>query len=236
MSFSTTVLSVVEDSVINRSNLELAKAFIEREARVDHQESCFLYGSRFVPNYPQEIHQDFAKLTGATLDSAALNRLIHKSNRLQSVNPTLEIEFALDRIQEHTPQNAAVILAIYDGVIIGSIFIQVDPRSTFKGETVGYFIGIRKSFAMIAAQFHLKETGSPLLTVKVSNLIVPTVEAYAKLHRAKYIITTPFINMREILQKYFGFGPTEENTIESSYEPPSFIMTVPEESINWKLI
>lgn len=231
--FSVTVLPIVENYVIDESALDYAKRFISRELYVENEYTKSKFTEE--PDYPVEMYQDFVKLTGVTLEWKEFQRLIKKSNLFQSINPTFEVDAALDRIPEHTPQNAAMIFVLYNNVIVASIISLVDPRTTFQGETVGYFIGIRKSFPMVAAQAYLSGSDSPLVNVRISELLVPAVEEYAKAHHAGYLIVSPIGPMKKILQEFFGFVPSP-NLMNSTYEPPVYMMVVAWEPIHWKKI
>lgn len=61
------------------------------------------------------------------------------------------------------------------------------------------------------------------------------VERYVKDHGAHYVATTPLINMRKILQDYYGFE-VDINPIKCSYEPPAYIILIKDELVAYKAI
>jgi hypothetical protein len=182
-------------------------------------------------DYPERIYYDFLDLTQTEISFDDFQQLMKNSHIERSINPTLEIEDALKYIPEKTPKYAAGFFVKYNDVIVGSILAFVDPRTTLYGETAGFFIGIRKSSAMLAAQKYLPE--SILNNLKISPILLPAVEDYLLSHGAVYAVTSPLINMMKILEKHYGYKTTM-NDLKNRYYPPVYVMIQPFEAITWK--
>lgn len=187
------------------------------------------------------LHADINSLIGEELSEAELKYLIEGGNNINhSINPVVEIIGLLDNVMksEDLPQHCAIISVLYGDIVLGSISVTFDARTTFCSESVAYMIGIRKSTVLLAAQYFFikKNISNDLTTFHLTDYLVPAVESFAKQHGATYIIVQPLDIMLKILSKYFGFIFQKKNTMKNEYTPPVLMMTAEWECIMYKKI
>lgn len=236
MKVSVKVSRVVEDYTIRQDTYSELVRWIKTETHVYHDYKRHQIYDQSADYYPPATHADFCKLVGTETSYDEFNAIAKNANRAMSINPTLEFECALENITkpEHLPKYAAGVLVMCGEVIIASILVIVDPRTTWKKECAGFFIGIRKSSAMFAAQQYLEGTEHPLLKIRVVNLIVPAVMEYARQCGAKYAVTIPLLNMSDILKERFKFNSSLNGLFHKpDYDPAVYLMKCFEEMIYW---
>jgi len=239
-SFVTEIIAITENGVINEENFNIMFNYLRQEVNANdiHRN----YSPR--KEHFQVLYDEIQSLLGVELSSDILDKIAYEGMYLQSINPTLEIIAWLESIlqsPETTPENCAIIVIKYKNIIIGYISVIIDSKTTFNGEKVAYFIGIRKSASLMAAQYYFKylaKNGQNHQNILdgfiLSETIIPAVEAYARSLNAVYLITTPLSNMTKILTNYYEFQGTQRNTMVNLYNPPAYIITIPQERIVWK--
>lgn len=206
------VVDIVTDGVINRKNMYDMYCYFE------HTIGERFYGGK--PNHEQ---------VNIILDEVKSPIKIDLSS--MSIQPINESKYILTRIEEYTPQNSSVILVKYKDVILGSISVIVDSRSTLFKLPIGYFIGIRKSNELFSAMYINPDRFKDF---KLSAYLIPAVMEYSRTKGAKFVGVTPIAKMPKILTKYHGFIRASHNKIENTYEPAAYIMTIEEEDLYFK--
>lgn len=231
--FTTEVIPLVDNYIINDENLTEMTNYHQKQISYGRTYvSCNAQLSK--PTYDSSLYQEMEILSGFGIDSKLCDCFI--SEFAVRCNPTAELLEVLSKLKERTPKEAAIVAVKHKGLIIASIVVIFDPRSFIEEEPVAYFIGIRKSIAFGSSQKILKRVPEhEVFEVKISSLILPKVEEYAKEKSAKYVATTPLLNMMKILGNYFGFSESV-NIIKNRYKTPALIMTLSHETIYYKKV
>jgi len=254
--FITEIIPITENMIINHENINRMFNYLQQEVNLNKLASPGYY-NRFRPiiGHFQPLYNDIQQLLRVQLPPDVLDTIAYQGLSGQSINPTNEIIGILGNISKfptRIPENCAIIVIRYRDIIIGYISVIVDSRTTFDGNKkffyipagkVAYFIGIRKSAALMAAQQYSKyltnfgQSYRTMLTeFRLSESIIPAVEEYARTLNAVYLITTPLLNMMKILTKHYEFQGPQINTMLNRYPPPAHVMFVPDELIVWKKI
>ena len=203
MSYTTEALVLSEDYQLNDINLEIAKEYIRCQLEADvHFKS--------VIKKPSTVFDYRSRYTD---------------------EPLRRSKEVLDELLGNTPQHAALMLVKHDQDILATVLVVVDSRTTLHDGTVGYFIGIRKSVQLMAAQHNDPNVHK----IHISSLLIPAVIEWSKRHGADYVVTQPLEVMVKILRFYFGFQHSE-NKMVSTYIPPISLMIIPYEPIYWNRI
>lgn len=258
--FVTEIVPIVENGIINKENVDSMLDYMKSEVIIDKLVSNYnIYNPSL--NHFAPLYKEVQDLLDIDLPNNIIDKITHDGNERQSINPTYEIIGLLDHVKnpKQTPENCAVITIKYNDIIIGYISVIVDSRTEFAGtksqrlgdmyrntEKVGYFIGIRKSSSLMAAQQYSKYSTklgqiykSLLTEFRLSEKIIPVVEDYARSLNCGYLVSTPLGNMIRILVKYFGFnGPQLNNTVTNrkNYDPPVYLISQSRETIVWRKI
>lgn len=228
----TEIIPIVENDIMFSENISRISDYFEREITIDNLNNKYNFYWPQV-NHFQPIYDEVQELLGLQLSSDVIDKVVNQGLYHRSINPTFEVVELLKTILEspdQRPENCVIIAIKYKKIIIGSISVTVDPRTTIDDQKVAYFIGIRKSASLLAAQQYQSE----LSNFKLSEMIIPAVEEYGRKLGARYLVTTPLINMSKILREHYGFQGPSLNMMTHRYEPPAFIMGVPDEIIVWK--
>jgi hypothetical protein len=253
--FVTQIVPITKNKIVNYENINRMLTYFQNEIVIDRSS----WGSKYneykpVVGHFKPLYNDVQQLLGVQLPAEILDKISYKGLDGQSINPTNEIVDILGNISEFSdrvPENCAIIVITYRNIIIGYISVVVDSRSTFDGKNnffytpagkVAYFMGIRKSAALMAAQQYPKLANfdqnykSMLTEFRLSETIVPAVEDYSRSLNSEYLVTTPLSNMQKILSKHYGFQGPQINTMLNLYRPPVYMMMIAGERIVWKKI
>ena len=245
--FNVLQVILVKDKVLFPENIQMISEYLDLEidisnhGRIPYPEDFIVSNTQklsimqqilkmelFREEMDSVIYSNIQKLLKVKLSHEEMDKLIYDSNCQN--NPILESKDIIHNLQEKRPEQCACIVVKYDDIILGSIMVIVDTRLKIKNETIGYFIGIRKSASLLACQLYLRNNNinSPLTNFKLSEYIIPEVEKYARSNNASYVAVTPLSIMRPILTKFFGFSNLETDII-CEYEPTCKVI------IGWNL-
>jgi len=228
--FSVQILPLVVDYQLQSQNISLIRLFYNKEVDLESYFDSFKK-PKHIPDFllkqVEQLNQTKTKQTESLVD------FYIKALHNQSINPTLEIIAILDNLTSKTPKNCAIVISKYKEIILGSVCIFIDPRTTLYSKKVGFFIGIRKSTALIVAQ---KLNPHIWNEYRLSKELIPAMEKYALQKSAKALSTIPFTNMANILRKHYKFSKMQPNQVKSDYEPACFICNFPEEVMVYKMI
>ena len=230
--FYVQILPLVLDYKLQKKNIAKIRLYYDGEVVLDK-----IFG---ISNPKLDgLHQQVEKIAQKklNLNNKKTEQLIYDALRHQSINPTLEILEILNNLSEKTPKNCAIIISKYKEIILGSVCVFVDPRTTLYNEMVVFLIGIRKSAALMVAQkLEFLDPKNRWGEYKLSKELIPVLENYACTLGAHALSTIPFINMSNILHKHYQFGKTEQNKVKSEYEPPCFSCNFPFENMACKIL
>ena len=251
--FVTEVILITENKIVNRENLNIMLNYLQGEVDLNFLVRDYNEYRPTIGHF-QPLYYEIQRLLGFELPSNVLDTIAYNGMDRQSINPTNEIIGILESIYKvkKIPEDCAIIVIKYRNIVIGYISVVIDSRTTFDGNEdffyipagkVAYFIGIRKSAALMAAQQYSKYLAklgqsykSMLTEFRLSETIIPAVEDYARSLDSEYLVTTPLLNMMRILSKHYGFQGPQLNTMLTTYNSPVYLVHVEDEDIFWKKI
>lgn len=256
MDIRTVIVPIVTNKVINKTNIKNIIGYITHEMTFYYNFNKEIY----IQDYPSTIYElfdvpdleksikknkqtnsilydDINQLLNIKLDDVLIKSIGENIDPITStIEPFEHIIEIFSNIYKNTPENYSIILVLNKNVVLGSISIMVDSRITLYNKPIGYFIGIRKTYALMIAQEYVLLYNvkiSSIIKFKLSNVLIPLLEKYTVSLGGKYLVVQPLPNMEHILQTYFGFIKYK-NIIQYEYTPPLEIITFKNENILYK--
>lgn len=235
------IVPLVTNKIVINDNISKIKNFLEFVISINK----LIYDyNKYKPKIKhfKIIYKEVKLLLDIKLSDEVLDKLSYEGTYNQSINPAHEIVEILNNItnKHQIPEDCVFIVIKYKNIILGYISVIIDSRTTLNDGKVGYFIGIRKSSFLMAAQQYPKLIDKNYKNIitefRLSETIIPIVEDYAKSLNCVYLVTSPLLNMMKILTKHYGFTGFVPNIMKSTYNTPCFLISEEQEVIIWKKI